>query len=271
MVQFFNDKFVPLQFCVKPNQLVLFDHHQPVSFCYKSTFTLKYVDSGQVDYQYAGGRVSLTSGNFVLISSGSRISTNIAGKARGVSLFFPAEFEKKLEPGLFEQPWPLVQSGLKNSLQTLLHSSSGENDSSSILLFHFFDQLLDYQNMIREAIKSLSYRRQETKREVFLRILEARFLLEQHYNRDISLDELSRWVGLSKFLMVRKFKETFELSPRQFLLKKRIEKASDLLKHSQLSISDISAACGFSNLHHFSKTFRKHTRFSPSGFRESNL
>ncbi|MBD2608444.1 helix-turn-helix transcriptional regulator [Scytonema hofmannii FACHB-248] len=52
----------------------------------------------------------------------------------------------------------------------------------------------------------------------------------------------------------------------QHLIQQRVERAKDLLKRSQLTITAIALDCGFANQSHFAKCFRKHTGMNPKKF-----
>ena len=65
----------------------------------------------------------------------------------------------------------------------------------------------------------------------------------------------------------RKFKETYGVSPIDYLLRIRTEQAEDFLLHSQLSIAEISLMCGFNDPGYFCRTFKKQTGVTPTKYR----
>jgi len=66
-----------------------------------------------------------------------------------------------------------------------------------------------------------------------------------------------------------KFKSETGLSPRQFQLQIRINRAKDMLKQTNLSISEISDILAFCSLFYFSRIFRDKTGFPPNEYRKS--
>jgi AraC family transcriptional regulator len=58
------------------------------------------------------------------------------------------------------------------------------------------------------------------------------------------------------------------MTPHQYVIQQRIERARILLRDPSLSISEISLACGFTNQSHFTRLFRKHTGVTPKTYRE---
>ncbi|MBW7457266.1 helix-turn-helix domain-containing protein, partial [Paenibacillus sepulcri] len=64
------------------------------------------------------------------------------------------------------------------------------------------------------------------------------------------------------------FKQRYGVSPHQYLLEMRITHSRELLQSSLLTQEEIASYCGFANIHHFSKTFKKRTGFSPGQWRD---
>ena len=82
-------------------------------------------------------------------------------------------------------------------------------------------------------------------------IKEALNYIEQNFPNDISIENIASFCGLNRTYFGRIFKETVGKSPQQFLLSYRMAKAAELLKLTDLSISDIGNAVGYPNQLHF--------------------
>ena len=65
----------------------------------------------------------------------------------------------------------------------------------------------------------------------------------------------------------RIFKQRYGVPPYRYLIGLRIDYASDLLRESSLSVTQVCHRSGFNSLSHFITTFRRHTGMSPSQFR----
>lgn len=92
--------------------------------------------------------------------------------------------------------------------------------------------------------------------------------IHEHLSQDLSLAELAKQANLSEFHFSRMFKQSTGLSPHAFITKQKMERACELLKQAQLSVSEISLALGFKNQTHFSMLFKKYFGLSPSEFRK---
>lgn len=95
----------------------------------------------------------------------------------------------------------------------------------------------------------------------------ARLILDHRYDTPMTIQDLGREVALSPFYLIRSFKHAYRQTPHQYLIGVRIGKAKELLRNSDLSITDICAAVGFESLGSFSSLFRKAAGLSPSAYR----
>jgi transcriptional regulator GlxA family with amidase domain len=69
----------------------------------------------------------------------------------------------------------------------------------------------------------------------------------------------------------RLFKEQTAYSPRKYLVRMRVEKACNLLHHSELSIEQIAAACGFADRYYFTRVFTQNMHTSPGAYRKNSV
>jgi sigma-54 dependent transcriptional regulator, acetoin dehydrogenase operon transcriptional activator AcoR len=85
----------------------------------------------------------------------------------------------------------------------------------------------------------------------------------------ISLDDLASVAGVSRFHFHRQFRKSVGVTPREYVLRARIERAKGLLTESDLTVGEVSGAVGFADQSHFSNIFRRVTAMTPRGFRNS--
>ncbi|AIQ29982.1 AraC family transcriptional regulator [Paenibacillus sp. FSL P4-0081] len=86
------------------------------------------------------------------------------------------------------------------------------------------------------------------------------------FHQQISIDHLASSLGYHRVHLSKAFKQRTGFSPKQFLLKKRMDKARQLLG-SPLTIEQVASSVGFNDALYFSKQFRKHTGMPPSEYR----
>lgn len=92
----------------------------------------------------------------------------------------------------------------------------------------------------------------------------------RNYSRDISVSDIVEFVGLNRSYFCSVFKESLNVSPRDFLISFRMKKAADLLSTTPLSIGDIARSTGYNDPLCFSKTFKRVMGVSPLNYRNLN-
>ncbi len=93
--------------------------------------------------------------------------------------------------------------------------------------------------------------------------------INENLQEDLSLTEISAVADLSQFHFARAFRKTTGLTPQQFLMQQRIERAKELLSKNDIPIVEVSLRTGFKNQRHFTSLFRKFTSLTPKTWREA--
>ena len=95
----------------------------------------------------------------------------------------------------------------------------------------------------------------------------ARELIDSRYTQPLDLDELARTANFSRYHFLRAFRRAFDATPHEYLTRKRIERAKELLAQSELTVTEICLEVGFESLGSFSTLFHRLTGWSPSIYR----
>ncbi|MBK8504787.1 MAG: helix-turn-helix transcriptional regulator [Saprospiraceae bacterium] len=93
-------------------------------------------------------------------------------------------------------------------------------------------------------------------------------VMQTNFAYNLSLAEYARLTCKSIPTFQRDFKKIFNETPAKWVMKKRLNKAAELLKNTSMSISDIGFECGFENQTHFSRVFKEKKGGSPMQFRK---
>ncbi len=94
-------------------------------------------------------------------------------------------------------------------------------------------------------------------------------LMRERLSDDISLDELAAEARLSPFHFARMFKQSLGVPPRVYLTRLRLEKACEMLEHTDLPVTQVALEVGYSSNQVFARVFLKHMRVSPSDYRRA--
>ena len=91
--------------------------------------------------------------------------------------------------------------------------------------------------------------------------------IEEHLDRPLTLADLAQEAALSEYHFARMFRQSMKMAPHQYVMQRRMVKAQELIYCSQMSLTDIAMACGFSTASHFSHRVKSATGLTPSQLR----
>ena len=102
------------------------------------------------------------------------------------------------------------------------------------------------------------------------RTKEALQYIENHYTEALTLDDIANSIHLSRSECCRCIKRCMNMTPFEYLLQFRIQKAAQLLSNSKktLSIAELASAVGFNSCSYFNKLFRKYMGCTPSQYKK---
>lgn len=95
--------------------------------------------------------------------------------------------------------------------------------------------------------------------------------LYTNYNRKITIEELTDIFHINRTTLSKEFRKTTGLSIMEYLVKYRLKMAAVMLRETMLPISEILNRVGFNDSVHFSRMFKKHMGYTPSGYREKHI
>jgi AraC-like DNA-binding protein len=104
--------------------------------------------------------------------------------------------------------------------------------------------------------------------DMLAHLRRARDHIDRHYRDDLDLDALARVARLSKFHFARSFEAAYGETPIRYLTRRRIERAQDLLRSANLTITEVCMLVGFSSLGSFSSRFTQLVGQTPTAYRD---
>jgi AraC-like DNA-binding protein len=135
--------------------------------------------------------------------------------------------------------------------------------SSKIPLFDAHERVIGIAGVMRDLQKAESLIRPYREMD------EAVNYVLRHYDEPIEVTQLAELAHLSVSQFDRRFKRLYQMTPVQYILRVRINAASEALLTSDRSVADIAAASGFYDQSYFTKQFRRHFARTPTAYRES--
>ncbi|MEM7143630.1 MAG: AraC family transcriptional regulator [Verrucomicrobiota bacterium] len=94
--------------------------------------------------------------------------------------------------------------------------------------------------------------------------------VHREYGDALTSAQLAKMAGLSVSQFERRFRQAFGTSPRQYLLRIRVEAAARRLAETEQTVSEIALDCGFADHAHFSRRFRKIMQVTPTAYRATH-
>jgi AraC family transcriptional regulator len=158
---------------------------------------------------------------------------------------------------------PLIQQiglALKAELEEGCPSSPLYGESlGTALIVHLLKQHSTSKPNIRDYEDGLPKRK----------LNQALEYINSHLDQEIRLADIAEAVGISQYYFSRLFKQSTGLTPHQYLVRRRLEKAKILLTSTDLAIAQIAQQIGFASQSHFTTLFRKHTGVTPKAYRNA--
>jgi transcriptional regulator GlxA family with amidase domain len=102
--------------------------------------------------------------------------------------------------------------------------------------------------------------------DVLVHLRRARDHVDRHYADSLDLESMAKAAGLSKFHFHRMFATAYGITPAAYVSQRRVERAQDLLRSTNLTVTEVCHAVGFSSLGSFSSRFKEITGETPREF-----
>lgn len=218
----------------------------------RASYALSFCEEGQITYTHNGNKFISDKDHAVILPQGQ--SYSIYGDKTGSFPVINFTCADILCDTVISLPIDNSKSYMKdfNRLQSL--SLFGENRTEMMSIFYHMLHRLSSQNSSCQVI------------------LPAIKYLENNYqNPNLTNKKLAEQCKLSEVYFRRVFTNYYNMSPKQFLIDIRINKAKQLLSEGAMKINVIASNCGFSNQYHFCRIFKEKTGLTPTEYMKQNM
>lgn len=168
---------------------------------------------------------------------------------------------KTLEFVLFAEHEAYLNGGMT------YHFSERENYLSMVVNVERNSELRPwFVERFGESCRNMITKKEEHENQLVVR---AQNYIQENYQKDLSLDEVSRQMDLSPYYFSKLFKEETGSNFVEYVTNLRIRKAKELLANDGMSMKEICVSVGYSDPNYFSRIFKKNTGVTPTEYRES--
>ncbi len=251
-------------------------------------FEMVYIKKGIAVFQIAGVDVNLTPNDIVIIKP-HQLHKFIV-KSENACEFIVLSFKfQQLQPSLSDRPNEIslndfinfvnnhqegahisIRLGRKNEIITILNKILRERQKGQI--WSDFLIYLLFLELFVQLSRALRHEWEQNMKSRSLKLKEllqiAKEFMDENYERDLSLEDVSKYVFLSESYFAHAFKDEFHVSPKSYLLKVRIDASKELLAAGDMKVSDIALSVGFSSQQRFNDIFKKYEGITPLKYRK---
>jgi AraC family transcriptional regulator len=154
-----------------------------------------------------------------------------------------------------------------NRLRSTLPLLYGDHLWLEEQLHEIVERLVGVHRRVLKEVGAVPAVRASTRDEIYRRVHRARDFASACYDQPVTLGDIARAACLSPNHLLRSFHRLFGHTPHQYLSEVRLERARELLEHTDLSVTEICFAVGYESLGSFSTLFRRRFGVSPEKYR----
>ncbi|MFS0727117.1 helix-turn-helix domain-containing protein [Paenibacillus sp. 1P07SE] len=245
---------------------------------YHASYEIYYLISGERFYFIRDRSYHVRKGDLVFINTRELHKTSGTGgggherlviyfEEEWLSRYYAPHHELLLQP--FVQAPPVIRFPVREQVQSeqLIHRLMAEMSSAApgqeLAIRQTVSDLL-----LLAARHAASSEAEPLDTPLHLKMSEVARYINEHYAEPIYLTALAEQFYLSPYYLSRTFRKAIGLTMNEYLNLVRIRAAEQLLKETDLAVTEIAARVGYDNFSHFGKTFKKITKTSPRNYRK---
>lgn len=229
---------------------------------------LSWIVEGHVSYGIGRARFDVGPGEAIVVPSQAEHVTSFPCAMRGAAIWVDAGVVAEIADAIGRDAGPrakkLTAGARTSSLGAVLVEEMTHPDAGSLLAA---DAILEA--MIVGALRGDREEGRSSPRDPAIAVAVRR--IEDGYADALSVDDLARAAGMSRFHFSRRFREATGRSPYRYLCDVRLERAAELLRRGRHGVTEAALSVGMSDPGRFARMFRARFGATPSAFRAASV
>jgi AraC family transcriptional regulator len=177
------------------------------------------------------------------------------------------EINKVLELQLYENVFNLKShTSLAKYLRPFVDTinNGAQIHFNEEIILNIAEKIICQELGIRDALTGLNKVKKSTADETMRRLLLGKEFMDAYFNDDPKIADVAKQAMMSEHFFFKSFKQAFQITPYQYILNRKIEVATELIRQKELNISQIAMSTGFPDVQTFSKAYKRKVGISPS-------
>ena len=234
------------------------------------TYHILYITEGIGYVTIDGKRIKTFAGDLIFFLPGQYREYDFYRNVQSKSyyVFFNGDDCENIARSLKLDTRNIYSIGIDRSLSKLFDNLIDEfNSKNRHYEYMCHSHMLAIMTAIARKVSEAPHEQSEARK----RINEVCKYVYENYSKITSISELAQLCHLSESRFSHLFSETMKISPKNYLLRARIEAAKEMLANTDYSIGQISESVGLHDQNYFSRTFKRLTSITPTEYRKSFL
>lgn len=215
-----------------------------------------YFISGSVKYIFDSISFTANAGNVIFLPKNSFYEMQIIENAEYICIDFDFEDTKSIKNGEVYQGFP---SSIRNDFEKFIYNWYRREPWCITEAFSAIYRI--YSSILRAQYKNYNKSGKKTADAM-------KYILEHYTEPDLTINEVASEIGVSETHLRRLIKNKTSMSPIKYISYLRIEKAKNMLRDTNCTVTEISSMCGFNDQYYFSREFKSNVGVAPSEYKK---
>lgn len=254
------------------------------------SFSIKFVIEGCEKYVIDGSKYKINSGEFLLANNltGGKLLIESNEPVKGLCIDISPKIMNEaamviqnpdfFEDGNFDESffcsnlYPENKYQIQNNniglklkeIASIINSNPNYNyEFTNEFYYELASCIVEDQKSFSTQIAQINAQKIKTKKQLFTKLLHGKMFIDSNFLTIQSVSKIAQESQMSEFQFFRMFKLLFDVSPYQYLNKKKLDYACFLIQQQKYTLTEIALLTGFSDLPTFSKCFKKNFGYTP--------